>query len=105
MTTSIDPILSRFRVALNDIYGERIERVVLFGSRARGDAGPDSDFDLAVFLTEIDGFGTEAAKIAAIEADLLLDTGAVVNALPLPAGFYLEHTGLMRELRRDGIDL
>jgi predicted nucleotidyltransferase len=32
------------------MYGERAERVVLFGSRARGDAHRDSDYDVAVFL-------------------------------------------------------
>jgi len=30
--------LRRFRTALDELYGDRIERVVLFGSRARGDA-------------------------------------------------------------------
>jgi hypothetical protein len=33
-----DPILKRFRAALDVLYGDRIERVVLYGSRARGDA-------------------------------------------------------------------
>jgi uncharacterized protein len=45
-----DPILRRFRAALDALYGDRIERVVLFGSRARGDAREDSDYDVAVFL-------------------------------------------------------
>jgi uncharacterized protein len=40
MATAADPVLTRFRAALDKIYGERIERVVLFGSRARGDARP-----------------------------------------------------------------
>jgi hypothetical protein len=31
-----DPILKRFRAALDEIYGDRLERVVLYGSRARG---------------------------------------------------------------------
>jgi len=44
------PILAKFRAALNAIYGERIERVVLYGSQARGEARPDSDYDVAVFL-------------------------------------------------------
>lgn len=30
----------------------RPRRVVLFGSRARGDSGPDSDFDLLVILDD-----------------------------------------------------
>src|SRR5690348_7482002 len=32
------PILKGFRVALEEIYDQRLERVVLYGSRARGDA-------------------------------------------------------------------
>ena len=100
-----DLILRRFRVALEEAYGDRIERVVLYGSRARGDARPDSDYDVAVFLKELNRFGEEAGKIAEIETDILRDTGAVINALPFRAGSYRERTGLMQELRRDGLDL
>lgn len=46
-----DPILAHFRAALDRLYGSRLERVVLFGSRARGDARPD--YDVAVFLREM----------------------------------------------------
>lgn len=105
MATNSDPILDRFRAALDRAYGQRIERVVLFGSRARGDARPDSDYDVAVFLRDIKGFGKEAGTIAEIETDILFETGAVINALPLEAGSYRERSGLMQELRRDGRDL
>lgn len=44
------PVLMRFRAAVADLYGERVERVVLFGSRAPGEARPASDYDVAVFL-------------------------------------------------------
>jgi predicted nucleotidyltransferase len=33
--------------------GERIRRIILFGSRARGDARPDSDYDLLVVLKDL----------------------------------------------------
>ena len=105
MATIADPILSRFRTALDEVYGERIERVVLFGSRARGDGRPDSDYDVAVFLRDLDSFGKEARRIAEIETDILFDTGAVINALPFKAGSWQERTGLMGELRREGRDL
>ena len=107
MSEVIDPVLSRFRTELAKLYGERIERVVLYGSRARGDARPDSDYDVAVFLNDHEPFhfGREAGRIAEIETDILFDTGAVINALPFKAGAYRERTPLMRELRREGIDL
>src|ERR1700680_2828342 len=40
-----DPILKRFRAAVTELYGDRVERVVLYGSRARGHAHPDSEYD------------------------------------------------------------
>jgi uncharacterized protein len=100
-----DPVLRKFRVALDEVYGERIERVVLYGSRARGDARPDSDYDVAVFLTDLTDRWDEIDRIVEIETDILCETGAVINALPFRAGAYQERTPLMHELRREGIDL
>jgi len=40
MTTALidDPVLMLVRSALDRLYGDQIERVILFGSRARGEA-------------------------------------------------------------------
>ncbi len=48
-TAPSDPVLARLRTALAEAYGDRLWRAVLFGSRARGDAEADSDYDVAVF--------------------------------------------------------
>lgn len=103
--TGTDPILLRFRKALDSIYGERIERVVLFGSRARGDAQQDSDYDVAVFLKDMSDRWIEADRIAGLAARVLDETGAVIHAMPYRAGSYSERTPLMHELRREGRDL
>lgn len=100
-----DPILKHFRTALDQIYGKRLERVVLFGSRARGDHRADSDYDVAVFIKNHGAFSDELHRLASISTDILLDTGAVISAKPFLAGTYRECTGFMRDLRRDGIDL
>ena len=98
-------VLSKFRAALDALYGDRIERVVLFGSRARGDALPDSDYDVAVFLKDLADRWVEADKIAVIATDVLDETGEVIHAMPYRAGSYRERTPLMHELRREGRDL
>jgi predicted nucleotidyltransferase len=67
-----DPVLVRFRQALGVAYGNKLERVVLFGSRARGDARPDSDCDVAVFIHEPGSFNDEAVRLAAIGTDILM---------------------------------
>ena len=100
-----DSILKRFRAELDRIYGDRVERVVLFGSRARGDARTDSDYDVAVFLRELTDRFAELNRLADLGTDILDETGEFVHAMPYPAGSYDERTPLMLELRAVGIDL
>ncbi len=100
-----DPVLTRFRAAVREAYGERLERVVLYGSRARGDHRPDSDYDIAVFIRDPGTLWDEAGRLAKVEDEILRESEAVINALPFPAGAYRERTGFMQEVRDDGLDL
>ena len=105
-----DPILKRLRRALDELYGERIERVVLFGSRARGEAGGDSDYDVAVFLKglregDLADRWRELDRLALLRSEILSDAGAFIDTKPYPAGAYRERTVLMSEIRREGVDL
>jgi predicted nucleotidyltransferase len=100
-----DPILARFRRSLNEAYGDRIERVVLFGSRARGEARPDSDYDIAVFIRDPGELWEELGSLSHITTDILNDTGAVISAKPFAAQAWRERTPLMGEIRNDGRDL
>lgn len=59
-----DPVIAKFRAALARAYGPRPERAVLFSSRARGDAKPGSDYDIAVFLNGMESRWDEAGVLA-----------------------------------------
>ena len=103
---SANPLtLTKFRAAIDGLYGNRVERVVLFGSRARGDAQDDSDYDVAVFLRDLNDRWAEADKIALAAMNVFDETGALIHAMPYREGAYQERTPLMHEVRREGIDL
>src|SRR5713101_1205478 len=87
-----DPILKRFRAALDTLYGDRIERVVLFGSRARGDAVEDSVYDVAVFLKSLADRCQEVDRIVPLVTDILYEDGAFIHAMPHRAGSYEDRT-------------
>ena len=46
-------VLDRLRERIIHAFGARVRRVILFGSRARGDALPESDYDVLVVFTEL----------------------------------------------------
>jgi predicted nucleotidyltransferase len=103
-----NPILRRFRAALDEIYGERLERVVLFGSRVRGDAHEESDYDVAVFLRNYTpGTPTELYRLADLSTKIIVEEdGPFIHAMPYPAGFYNDpREPLMYAIRTEGIDL
>jgi predicted nucleotidyltransferase len=60
----------------------RVSRVVLFGSRARGEAGPGSDWDVAVFVR---GPATtrDTLDLADAAFDLIVDSGETIRPLAL----------------------
>ena len=74
-------MLNRFRTALDEMYGDQIERVVLFGSRARGDARPDSDYDVAVFLKNFHDRWSVVDRLMPVVTEILYDDRAVILSL------------------------
>lgn len=61
--------------------GRRIQNVILFGSRARGDANADSDLDVLVIIdrydSQTDHLVTKTAARVSLEYDTLLNTHIV----------------------------
>ncbi|MBU6298984.1 MAG: nucleotidyltransferase domain-containing protein [Alphaproteobacteria bacterium] len=104
-TIGDNPVLTRFRSALRKVYGDRLERTVLFGSRARGEARTDSDYDIAVFLRDMPDRAAEMDRLADLATDILYETGECIHALPYQAGAWRERTPIMHEIRADGVEL
>ena len=44
-------ILKEFKKRLRGIYKENLEKIILFGSRARGDYSRESDYDFLISYT------------------------------------------------------
>ena len=78
---------------------------LFFLDRARGDAGADSDYDVAVFLNTIDDRWAELDRLARLRVRLLDETGAFLDAKPNLSAAYTERSPLMHEVREDGVEV
>lgn len=97
-----DPVLRLLKAELQREYGDRLDRIVLFGSRARGDHREDSDYDVAVFLKSYDRWLDEVMRLARIDVGIFYQTGGWISAKPFLPHEYAARTGFMGEVRRDG---
>jgi len=52
MPEIVEKIMADLKKALKKIYADKLKRLILFGSHARGDARSDSDVDFLVVLNE-----------------------------------------------------
>ncbi|WP_298692352.1 nucleotidyltransferase family protein [uncultured Sphingomonas sp.] len=75
--------ISRLRAHEQELRGLGIARLSLFGSAARGEAGPDSDIDLAVSFDAAAGIGM--FKLYAIEERLREIVGGRIDLVSEPA--------------------
>jgi predicted nucleotidyltransferase len=68
---------------LRGIYGDRLAQVLLYGSQARGDAGPESDIDLLVVLRDMGSPWDELRRMDDLLWRLSLEHGVTLSALPV----------------------
>jgi predicted nucleotidyltransferase len=98
--------LVAFKREVEEALPGRVTRVTLFGSRARGDAEEDSDYDVAVFVQGM----TDRRNIGSIVSDAAYPhvvEGIHIRPIVLPAEYAedSERTELAWEIAKDGIIL
>ncbi len=79
MNKRISNLLSELKSGLAMIYGERLKRVYLYGSYARGDEDKESDFDILVVLEDFERYVREVDRTGQLAADLLLKYGISIS--------------------------
>ncbi len=81
------------------------KRMMVFGSRARGDANPDSDLDLFIEVSDLNAEIREQIQMAAWEVSL--ENGVVISSF-IASSYSLKHSllaanPLLKAIEMDGI--
>ncbi len=86
----VEPILQQLKQRLQELYGERLKGLYLFGSHARGEASADSDIDVAVILDDFKSVGEEIRRWSKVRTIREAD-------------WHLRHSTLLMNLHREGV--
>ena len=76
-----DEVLEHFLREMRQQLGNHLKQVILFGSKARGDDVPYSDYDCLAILDEVSPGIKDL--IDEIVGEILYQHGAVVSVLPV----------------------
>lgn len=71
-----------FASAVRRRHGSDVVGIFLFGSRARGDARPDSDVDVAVVFAEAAPEWTRLRDLSGLAFDVMLERGVRIQPHP-----------------------
>lgn len=100
--------LMTFIARLQQRYGDDLLRVVLFGSKARGDFDAESDLDVLVVVRDGD-YWQRWYEITDLTTQLLLETGVNISALVRDEARYqwwvTHHAPIYHSIHRDGVEL
>lgn len=82
MPNKIDKILNRFIVEVSKLIGNRLKKVILYGSYARGDYDKNSDIDLMILTDFNDKELIEyRTKIRNIACDIELENNIIISPI------------------------
>jgi uncharacterized protein len=92
------------RPRLERAFGRRLRGIVLFGSRARGDATEASDIDLLLLLEDPPASGRDIDTIVEAIYPLQLELDVPIHALPATASsFERGDFALYRNAQAEGV--
>ena len=86
------------------LYGGNLHSIILYGSRARGEADEGSDIDLLIVLNDYKDFWQEFHKVEKIASELSFKHDLLISAIPIREGDYRERVSpLILNIKREGV--
>lgn len=104
---SLHQLLLKLHIQLEELFGEHLKEVILFGSYARGDAEEGSDVDVLVLVDlpreEIVGY---RRKVAAIAGAYLFSDDILLSMILENQQFFDRHRQILpfyQNIAREGV--
>jgi uncharacterized protein len=106
LSTTLKTLLGELRRRFEQLYGDRLVTLVLYGSHARGHAEPGSDIDVLIVLKDSVHPGTEVERTGGIISELSLQFDEVISCVFVDEEEFLRRkTPLLLNIRKEGAEV
>jgi predicted nucleotidyltransferase len=104
MTAEVLATVAELRERLVGIYGNRLSKLIIYGSHARGEAQAGSDIDVLVVLDGPVDPGDEIRRTSPVTAEISLRRDVVLSCVFLSdARYSRERSPFLLNVRREGL--
>ena len=103
----IKQLSSEMKIVMQQFYGNRLEKIILYGSYARGDYRSDSDINFIILLKDENvNTSAEISNLSPHVTDLNLKYGKFISFTPVSLQRYLtRNIPAYVNIRNEGIEL
>jgi predicted nucleotidyltransferase len=100
----LESVLRSVKEHLNNVYGDRIKRVMVYGSFAKGDADEESDVDIAVVAADELNPNSVENSLDSLLFQILMEKSELVTVFVIPESkFNTYNSPLILNIKEDGV--
>ena len=102
----VQTALEELKDALQNLYGERLRGLYLYGSYARGTAHRDSDIDVLIVLAGTFKPGAEITRMSPVVSTICLHHDLLISLYPISSEWFETlHSPFLETVRDDAVPL
>jgi len=104
MDERIKTLINKIKAHLIKMYGERIKKVILYGSYVRGEVTGDSDVDILVLIDQSLNPFEVRESLSDLLFDMLLEEDELISVIAVPEHLFENYNSpFMLNVKKEGL--